>query len=102
PLARERREQVLVRRVLRTSGIRVRDPDRAQAEHIGEAVVGQRSTEIGKNGRRAAGGALDRAGGEHNPRVLGIKPARLEKSAAAAAHLNLGETVAVEVAPERW
>src|SRR5262249_52931046 len=94
-------EQVLVGRVLRTSGVGVRDPDGAQAEHIGEAVVGQRSTEIGKNGRRAAGGALDRAGGEHNPWVLGVAPARPEKSAAAAAYLDLSEIVAVEVAAQR-
>ena len=30
-----------------------------------------------------------------------VKPARLEKSAAAAAHLDLGETMAVEVAAQR-
>src|SRR5262249_31927187 len=38
--ARDRREQMLVRRVLRASGVRVRNPDRAQAEHVGKADVG--------------------------------------------------------------
>src|SRR5262245_21931495 len=87
---------MLVRRVLRASGIRVRDPDRAQAEHIGKAVVGQRSAEIGKNGGRASGRTLDRTGGETDPRIIGIEPAGAENSALAAAHLDLDEAVAGE------
>src|SRR5215471_11311270 len=92
---------MLVRRVLRTSGIRVRDPDRAQAEHVGKGVVGQRSAEIGKNRRRAPGRALDRTGGEINPRILRIEPAGAENAALAAAHLDFLEAVAVEVAAQR-
>src|SRR5262249_33648434 len=97
----DRRKQVLVGGMLRASGVRVRDPDRAQAEHVGEAVVGKRSAEIGENDRRASGGVLDRAGGETDPRVLGVEPARAEKSATAAADLDLRKTVAVEVAAQR-
>src|ERR671931_1855502 len=92
---------MLVRRVLRASGIRVRDPDGAQTEHVGEAVVRQRSAETGQNGRRAPGGVLDRAGDEADPGVVGIEPSRLKKSASAAAHLDLREAVAVEVAAPR-
>src|ERR1700730_5052106 len=98
PFARDRRKQMLVRRVLRTSGIRVRDPDRAQAEHVGKGVVGQRSAEIGKNRWRAPGRALDRASGEVNPRILRIEPAGAENAALASAHLDLNEAVAVEMA----
>src|SRR6266542_3479123 len=101
PLARDRREQVLVGRVLRASGIRVRDPDRAQTEHVGEAVVRQRSAETGQNGRRAPGGVLDRMSDEADPRIVWIEPARLKKSASAAAHLDLREAVAVEMAAQR-
>src|SRR5262249_7775906 len=92
---------MLVRGMLRASGVRVRDPDRAQAEHIGKAVVGKRSAEIGENDRRASGRVLDRVGGETDPWILGVEPARAEKSAAAAAHLDLGKTLAVEVAAQR-
>ena len=48
------RQQVLVRRVLRARRIRVRHPDGRQAEHVGEAVVGQRSAEVGQDRRRRA------------------------------------------------
>ena len=58
-LAHDRCQQVFVRRVLRAAGIGVRHPDRGQAEHIGEAVIGQRAAEIGKDGRRPPGRALD-------------------------------------------
>src|SRR5262245_54256077 len=92
---------MLVRRVLRASGIRVRDPDGAQAEHVGKAVVGQRSAEIGKNGGHAPGRALDRTSGETDPRIIGIEPAGAENSALAAAHLDLDEAVAVEMAAQR-
>ena len=54
PLAHDRRQHVLVGRVLRASGIGMRHPDRAQAEHVGEGVVGQRSAEIGDDGRARA------------------------------------------------
>src|SRR5262249_56778952 len=87
-------------RVLGASGIRVRDPDRAQAEHVGKAVVGQRSAEVGKNRGRAPGRALDRTGGETDPRILRIEPAGAENSALAAAHLDLDEAVAVEGAAQ--
>ena len=36
-----------------------------------------------------------------DPRIGGIEPARLEESALAATHLDLGEAVAVEVAAQR-
>src|SRR5262245_55337638 len=101
PFARDRRKQMLVRRVLRTCGIRVGDPDRAQAEHVGKGGVGQRSAEIGKNRRRAPGRALDRTGGETDPRILRIEPAGAENAALAAAHLDLNEAVAVEMAAQR-
>src|SRR5438034_2011382 len=101
PFAGDRRKQMLVRRVLRTSGIRVRDPDRAQAEHVGKGVVGQRSAEIGKNRGRASGRALDRTGGETDPRILRIESAGAENAALAAVHLDLNEAVAVEVAAQR-
>ena len=39
--AQQFRRQVLVGRVLRTARVGVRHPDRAQAEHVGEDVVGQ-------------------------------------------------------------
>src|SRR5262249_8837800 len=92
---------MVVRGMLRASGVRVRDPDRAQAEHVGKAVVGKRSAEIGENDRRASGRVLDRAGGEADPRIFGVEPARAEKSATAAADLDLREAVAVEMAPQR-
>src|SRR5262249_45080808 len=92
---------MLVRRVLGASGIRVRNPDRAQAEQVSKAVVGQRSAEAGKNGRPAPGRALDRTGGETDARIIGIEPAGAENSALAAAHLDLAEAVAVEMAAQR-
>src|SRR5512133_3050680 len=98
PLACDRREQVLVRGVLGAAGVRMRDPDRAQTEHVGKAVVGQRSAEIGQNGRCTPRGLLERAGGETDPRVLRVEPAGAEESASAAAHLDLCEAVAVKVA----
>src|SRR5262249_45164684 len=79
----------------------MRDPDRAKTEHVGKAVVRQRSAEIGQNGRRTPGGLLERAGGETDPRVLRVEPAGAEESASAAAHLDLREAVAVEVAAQR-
>ena len=79
----------------------MRDPDRAQAEHVDEAVVGQRCAEIGKNGRLPAGRLRDRAGGEADPGIVGIEPARLEETGAAEAHLDLGKAVAVEMAAQR-
>src|SRR5258708_12674111 len=90
---------MLVRRVLRTSGIRVRDPDRAQAEHVGKGVVGQRSAEIRKNRRRAPGRALDRTSGETDPRIVRIEPAGAENAALAAAHLALAKPLPAPRAP---
>jgi hypothetical protein len=79
----------------------MRDPDRAQAEYVGKAVIGQRSAEIGQNGRLTPRGLLERTGGETDPRVLRVEPAGAEESAAAAAYLDLCEAVAVEVAAQR-
>src|SRR5262249_23301366 len=101
PLACDRREQVLVGGVLRAAGGRMRDPDRAQTEHVGKAVVGHRSAEVGQNGRGAPRGRLERTGGETDPWILWVEPAGAKESAPAAAHLDLGETVAVEVTAQR-
>ena len=60
PSARDRRQQMLVRRVLRTAGIGMRHPDRFQLQHVGENIVRQRAAEIGQDGRRIAGRALQR------------------------------------------
>src|SRR5262249_61703697 len=79
----------------------MREPERAKTEHVGKAVVGQRSAEIGQNGRRTSRSLLERAGGETDPRVLRVEPAGAEESASAAAHLDLREAVAVEVAAQR-
>src|ERR1700730_3562283 len=56
---------------------------------------------MGKNRGRAPGRALDRTGGETDPRILRIEPAGAENAALAAAHLDLNEAVAVEMAAQR-
>src|SRR3989440_5718272 len=50
---------------------------------------------------RASGRALDRTGGETDPRILRIESAGAENAALAAVHLDLNEAVAVEVAAQR-
>src|SRR5262249_6256752 len=60
PFARDRRQEMLVRRVLRAAGVRMRDPDGLELEHVDENVVRQRAAEIGQDDWRMAGGALER------------------------------------------
>ena len=50
-VARNGCEQVLVGRVLRAAGVRVRHPHRGQPERLGEHVVGQRAAEVRQDRR---------------------------------------------------
>src|SRR5690606_22386922 len=67
PLARERGEKMLVRRVLRAAAVGMRDPDRPEAEEIGVDVVRQRAAEIGKDRRARPLRPLDRCGRPPHP-----------------------------------
>src|SRR6516164_6759763 len=64
------------------------------------AIAPSPSRAIGAS-RCSPGRAFDRTGGETDPRILRIESAGAENSALAAAHLDLDETVAVEVAAQR-
>jgi hypothetical protein len=62
----------------RAGRIGVRDPDRRQAEHVGEVIVGQCAAQVGQNNRRrptvAASIRLPSA-----PRVGGVEPRRFHR-----------------------
>src|SRR5205085_293284 len=63
---------MLVRRMLRAAGIRVRHPNRRQTERIGEHVIGQRAAEIRQHRRRLSGGLSDRIRRPFDPGAVEI------------------------------
>src|SRR5690349_831314 len=85
----DRRQQVLVRGMLRAAGVGMRHPDGLELEHVDENVVRQRAPEIRQDDRRMTAGAFERGRREADPGIGGIEPARIEEAAAAAADLDL-------------
>src|SRR5215469_5214689 len=80
----------------------MRYPDGLQVQDVGEDVVGQRSAEIGQDGRRSSASALERAAGPAHPRIRRIEAACIEMPALCRSHLDRTEAVAIEMATQRW
>ena len=101
PVARHRRQQVLVGRVLGAGGVGMRHPDGRHAQNVGEDLVGQRAAEIGQHVGLLAARLLDRGGGELGPRILRVEPRRIHDHVARLLELDLREAMLVEMAAQR-
>src|SRR5579872_7488195 len=71
-LFRNRQQDVLVGRMLRTARIRMRHPHGRQLENVGKDVVGQRTAEIRQHGRRLSRRLADRFNGPIDPGAIEI------------------------------
>ena len=83
--------------MLAAGGIAVRNPDGRQAQHIGKAVVRQRSAEVWQNMRFGACRGFKGPGGKAHPRVVRIKPGRREGVAFGLDDLNLVKALGGEM-----
>ncbi len=95
------RRQMLVGRVLRAAGIGMRHPDRAQSQHVGEDVVGQRTAEVRQQRRLLAAGARQRSHRPLHPRIVRIDAGGAGTWFRAWCDLHHREAVPVQVPAQR-
>ena len=79
----------------------MRNPDRRQTEHVGEAIIGKRSAEIRQNRRTRACGSLNRRRDALHPWVIGIEPRRVHRFGARRYDVDRTESIRFEMRTKR-
>ena len=75
-------------------------PNGFQAQHIRKDVIGQRTAQIGQDGRFFLGGGLQGVGCPSDPRVIWVNARGFEDFVAGRRNLHIAKAMAVQVSAQ--